>query len=304
MTSTPTQRNVADETGSSVHVVVVTYNSAKHISACLESLRSNQRLSSVVIVDNASTDATCEIIAAHSSSLPWPLKLVQTGVNLGFGRAVNRGIATLPIDGRYVCILNPDTVVGVGSLDRLASHLDGNPSVALVGPRVLDPDGSTYPSARSFPNPVVALGHAFLGLLWSSNPLSRRYRDSDDELPDWVSGTAMMVRRSAFEQIGGFDERYFMYVEDLDLCWRLRRCGWQIGFCAEASVEHEIGASGVGLRRALLIEHHRSAWQFAKMSSTGPKRVLLPMYALALGARLGIVMIRSTRVSSGARREG
>lgn len=276
-----------------VSVVVVTYNSARHIASCLESLAGNERLMSVVVVDNASTDATAEIIGSKIPSMPWPVNFIQTGVNLGFGRAVNRGVASLPMANQYVCILNPDTVVGVAALDRLASYLDTHQHVALVGPRVQNPDGSTYASVRSFPNPLVALGHAFGGILWPNNPVSRRYRSTDPESPDWVSGTVMMVRRDAFEQVSGFDERYFMYVEDLDLCWRLRAAGWQIGFCSLAEVTHEIGGSGIDSRRRLVIEHHRSAWQFAKASSTGTKRVLLPFYGLALLGRLTLVMLGS-----------
>lgn len=251
-----------------------------------------------MVVDNASNDETCAVVEASRVSLPWPVQLVQTGVNLGFGRGVNRGVAFLPTGNspetqEYVCVLNPDVIVADGSLDVLAAFLDAHRRVALVGPVVRNPDATIYPSLRSFPSPLVALGHAFLGPLWPTNALSRRYRTTNPASPDWVSGTAMMIRRDAFDQASGFDERYFMYVEDLDLCWRLRAEGWQIGFCEGAEVTHEIGGSSSGSPRTLLVEHHRSAWQFAKTTSTGTKRWLLPFYGLAIVARLGLVMVRS-----------
>jgi N-acetylglucosaminyl-diphospho-decaprenol L-rhamnosyltransferase len=270
-----------------VDVVVVTYNSARHIGSCLESLDGNDRVASIVVVDNLSTDDSLTLIADR---FPHVL-VVRSGVNLGFGSAVNRGIAATSSESNrhhYVCILNPDAVAESRAIDTLANYLDQHPAVALVGPEVRNIDGSTYPSARSFPNPIVGFGHAFLGIVWPNNPASKRYRRTDPESPDWISGTAMLARRTALEQVSGFDERYFMYVEDLDLCWRLRKAKWGIGFCPAAVVRHEIGGSSGTDRaanRRLLFEHHRSTWLFVRRSTTGLSSVLLPFYAIALAAR-------------------
>jgi N-acetylglucosaminyl-diphospho-decaprenol L-rhamnosyltransferase len=275
-----------------VDVVIVTFNSARQIGECLASLADNQRIRSVVVVDNKSTDNTLRVVSAGFPSV----RVVQTGANLGFGRAVNRGVAALP-DAEYVCILNPDTTAEPRALDELASFLDAHSETALVGPQVRNSDGSVYPSARSFPKPLTALGHALLGVFWTSNPISKRYRTTDLHSPDWVSGTAMLARRPALDQVSGFDERYFMYVEDLDLCWRLRREGWQIGYCPAASVEHEIGGSsgdaGRRVSRGLIVEHHRSAWRFARRSAEGSSKVLLPFYFVALGTRLALALVVS-----------
>jgi N-acetylglucosaminyl-diphospho-decaprenol L-rhamnosyltransferase len=276
-----------------VDVVVVTFNSERHIEACLDSLLNNRRLGVVIVVDNKSTDNTLLIVTEKFPGV----RIVQTGANLGFGSAANRGLATMR-DSEYVCILNPDTVVDFGAIDVLSAFLDDHKGVAIVGPRVRNLDGTVYPSARSFPKPLTALGHALVGVFWKDNPISSRYRTTDLASPDWVSGTAMLARRAALDQVGGFDERYFMYVEDLDLCWRLRQARWQIGYCVDAGVQHEIGGSSTeadtGVSRSLILEHHRSAWRFARRSTVGSQSVLLPFYAVALGVRLVLTLAQQT----------
>jgi N-acetylglucosaminyl-diphospho-decaprenol L-rhamnosyltransferase len=278
-----------------VDVVIVTFNSERHIQACLESLPSNRRVSSVVVVDNKSTDNTLGIVTEKFPQV----RVVQTGANIGFGSAANRGLA-VDQDSEYVCILNPDTVVDPGAIDVLSKFLDDQKQVAIVGPQVRNLDGTVYPSARSFPKPLTALGHSLLGVFWERNPLSNRYRTTDLASPDWVSGTAMLARRAALDQVSGFDERYFMYVEDLDLCWRLRQARWHIGYCPEAVVTHEIGGSSSvaskHVSRALILEHHRSAWRFARRSTTGYQSVLIPFYAVALGTRLLLALARQASI--------
>jgi N-acetylglucosaminyl-diphospho-decaprenol L-rhamnosyltransferase len=286
-------------------VVVVTFNSERHIKACLESLSNNRRLGAVIVVDNKSTDNTLKVVAEEFPDV----RIVQTGANLGFGSAANRGLATIQ-DSKYVCILNPDTVFDPGAIDVLSTFLDDRREVAIVGPRVRNLDGTVYPSARSFPKPLTALGHALVGVFWKDNPISSHYRTTDLASPDWVSGTAMLARHAALHQVNGFDERYFMYVEDLDLCWRLRQARWQIGYCADAGVQHEIGGSSTeadkAVSRSLILEHHRSAWRFARRSTAGLQSVLLPFYAVALGVRLLLALTEqaSTEFRRNATRRG
>ena len=119
---------------------------------------------------------------------------------------------------------------------------------AVAGPMLLETDGSVYPSGRTFPDLGEALGHGFVGLFWRDNPWTRRYRLVGDEQhrarnADWVSGASFLVRRDAFEAVGGFDEAYFMYVEDVDLCWRLHRAGWAVLYEPSSRVVHEQGRS-------------------------------------------------------------
>jgi N-acetylglucosaminyl-diphospho-decaprenol L-rhamnosyltransferase len=136
-----------------------------------------------------------------------------------------------------------------------------------------------------------AIGHGFLGLFWGGNPWTRRYRHIGQEQhqareADWVSGAFFVARRTAFDEVGGFDERYFMYVEDVDLCWRLRRAGWAIRYEPAAEIVHTQGLSASQHPYRMLVAHHRSMWRFAWQTATGRERLLLPIVAGGLAARL------------------
>ncbi len=267
-----------------VSAVVVSYNSATYLPDCLRSLRS-EGISDLVVVDNASSDGSAE--AARKADAD--VKVVQTGVNLGFGTGANRGVGAT--QGEYVLILNPDTVVEPGTVKALSEALDRDPGLAVVGPRLENLDGSLYPSVRRFPDLGVAFGHAFLGLVWPVNPFTRRYRmldwDHDQQAADvdWVGGACFIVRRSAFDLIGGFDEGYFMYVEDVDLCWRLGRAGWRIGYEPAGRVVHALGGSSRLVPYRMIAEHHRSLYRFVSKSSDGARRGLLPLVVAGLGLR-------------------
>ena len=266
-----------------VAAVVVNYNTRDHLLACLRSLRADGVIQ-VVVVDNASVDGSGEALRQDD---PGAVLLAMTA-NLGYGTAANRGVTVA--DAGYVLILNPDAVIEPGTIKVLAEALDRNPGLAVVGPRMEEVDGSLYPSARCFPNLVDAAGHAFLGLALPSNRYTRRYRmlDRDHSVPgeaDWVSGACLLVRRSAFQAVGGFDESYFMYAEDVDLCWRLRREGWRIGYEPGARVTHSLGASSQQAPYRMILAHHRSLLRFASSTTTGRRRWLLPVVAAGLAVR-------------------
>src|SRR3954451_1568186 len=210
-----------------VSVVVVNYNARQHLLECLGSLRSDG-VDEIIVVDNASSDGSLEAVAGADPEVV----VLPTGGNLGFGSAANRGLAVAR--GEYVAILNPDVVVESGTMKALAAALDADPALGAVAPRVDNPDGPLYPPVRPFPSMTDAIGHAFLGFIAPRNRFSRRYRllDLDHSRAlevDWVSGTCLMLRSAAVGDEGRFDESYFMYVEDVDLCWRLRAAGWRIG---------------------------------------------------------------------------
>ncbi|MDQ6725356.1 MAG: glycosyltransferase family 2 protein [Actinomycetota bacterium] len=270
--------------------MAVSYNSRDCLPECVRSLRS-EGVAEVIVVDNASLDGSIEAVLASDPGVT----VVATGANLGFGSGVNRGVEETT--GDHLLILNPDTVVEPGTVKALTEALDRDPGLAAVGPRIENVDGTLYPSVRSFPNLWVATGHAFLGLVWPTNPFSRRYRmlDLDHGRPvsevDWVSGACMLVRRSAFEAVGGFDESYFMYVEDVDLCWRLGQAGWRIGYDPAGRVVHALGASSRLMPYRMIAAHHRSLLRFATKTSTGAGRALLPLVAAGLGLRTGVAWL-------------
>jgi N-acetylglucosaminyl-diphospho-decaprenol L-rhamnosyltransferase len=266
-----------------VSAVVVSYNSRPFLAECVQSLRA-EGVGEVVVVDNASSDGSVAAVAASDPDVV----VLESGANVGFGTAANRGVAVT--DGDYVVVANPDTVVEPGTMKALVEALDRDPGLAAVGPRMENLDGTLYPSARQFPDLWVAAGHAFVGFVWPSNPFTTRYRMLDWDHSrasdvDWVSGGFMLVRRAAFDTVAGFDEAYFMYVEDVDLCWRLGRAGWRVGYEPAGRVVHALGGSSRQAPYRMIAAHHRSLLRFASKTATGSRRALLPVVGAGLAVR-------------------
>jgi N-acetylglucosaminyl-diphospho-decaprenol L-rhamnosyltransferase len=274
-----------------VQAVVVNFNTRHHLECCLASLKA-EGVSSIVVVDNGSVDGSR--IAVEESRATW----LQSGENLGYGKAANLGARSPGASGSaYLLVCNPDVEVRPGALRRLVETLERRPSVALVGPRINESTGVLYPSARSFPALADALGHGAFGLLAPANRFTRRYRmldwDHADEADvDWVSGACFLVRRSAWEQVGGFDPAFFMYMEDVDLCWRLHRGGWSVAYQPSAVAFHAQGVSTDRHPYRMLLAHHRSMWRYAVRTSTGRRRVALPLVGLGLALRLVATVLK------------
>lgn len=266
-----------------VAAVIVSYNVASLLVRCVESLRADG-IDRIVVVDNASSDGSVEAIRRADPGV----EVVALDRNVGFGAGVNRGAArtTEP----HLLVLNPDVEVEPGSTKVLLAALARDGGLALVGPGIVTHGGELYPSARTFPDLVDAAGHAFLHFVWPSNPFSRRYRmldwdHGDARDVDWVAGTHFLARRAAWDEVGGFDEAFFMYMEDVDLCWRLHRAGWRVGYEPGATVIHGIGRSTDQTPYRMIAAHHRSLLRYAARTSTGGQRLALPLIALALGIR-------------------
>jgi N-acetylglucosaminyl-diphospho-decaprenol L-rhamnosyltransferase len=276
-----------------VSAVVVNYNARDHLLECLRSLR-DDGVEEIIVVDNGSVDGSVEAVARADSAVA----LVPTGGNLGFGSAANRGLAVAR--GEYVAVLNPDVVVEPGTTKALAEALDRDARLGAVGPRVDNPDGTLYPSARAFPSLGDAVGHAFLGFVAPANRFSRRYRLLDWDHGsardvDWVSGTYVLLRREAVAEAGPFDEGYFMYVEDVDLCWRLWAAGWRVGYEPAGRVIHTVGASSELAPYRMIAAHHRSLLRFAARTARGPRRLLVPVVAVGLGVRTVLAWLQRAR---------
>lgn len=275
----------------SVGAVVVNYNAGELLARCLASLEQDA-VAEVVVVDNGSTDGSTALV----QDLAVPSRLIRSPRNGGYGAGANLGARAS--DREFLFICNPDLVAEPGAISCLAEALDARPDAAVAGPMLLETDGSVYPSGRTFPDLGDALGHGFVGLFWRDNPWTRRYRLLGEAQhrardADWVSGAGFLVRRQAFEAVGGFDESYFMYVEDVDLCWRLRRAGWSVLYEPSARVVHEQGRSTSRSPYRMLAAHHRSILRFARRSSEGRQRLLLPLVAIALGARLALASLKT-----------
>jgi N-acetylglucosaminyl-diphospho-decaprenol L-rhamnosyltransferase len=270
--------------------VVVNRDAGALLIECIESLRA-AGVDEIVVVDNASSDGSLQRLAERDART----RLIPTGHNRGYGAAANRGVAST--EAPVVLVCNPDLVVDPDAPARLVAALDARDDLAACGPQILDSNLVRYPSARRFPSYGLAALHAALGMFAPNNRWSRRYRNENGAIPDevdWISGACMAIRRVAFDSVGGFDEGYFMYVEDLDLCWRLRRAGWSVGYVDAARVTHVQGASTRRAPVRMLLAHHRSTWRFAKKSMRGRERLLLPAVAFGLGARFVTAAARET----------
>ena len=206
----------------------------------------------LIVVDNGSEDGSAELVQQRFPEV----RLVANRRNRGFAAAVNQGLNLAA--GRYVLLLNSDARLEPTALGRLAAYLDAHPRVAVVGPRLRNPDGSIQSSRRRFPTLATTfLESTVLQRFWPQHPLLQRYYvldRSDDEAQavDWLSGACLLVRRAAIAEVGGLDERFFMYSEELDWCRRFRAAGWEVVYLPEAEATHEAGGSS---RRDLLARH-------------------------------------------------
>lgn len=271
-----------------VGAVIVNYNARAHLLECVASLEA-AGVKSIVVADNASTDGSEEAVAAkHPNTV-----FLQTGTNLGYGGAANRGARL--VDTEFVLVCNPDTLFDAHAPARLAEALTDRAAAGAAGPRVDTPDGEVYPSARTFPSVTDSIGHGFLGLVWRNNPWSRRYLMTDRPLDrvqqvNWISGSCMMFRRSAFDAVGGFDESFFMYAEDVDVCRRLAETGWSTLYVPAARVVHVQGVSSSRHPYRMILAHHRSLFRFAALTARGQRdRRLLPLVAVGLGTRAALL---------------
>jgi N-acetylglucosaminyl-diphospho-decaprenol L-rhamnosyltransferase len=277
-------------------VVTVTYSPGPHLERFLASLSlATDRPVSVLMADNGSTDGAPQAAVERYPNV----RLFDTGGNLGYGTAVNRAIARLSDADEWVVVANPDVQWGPGSIDALLEAAARWPRAATLGPLIRDPDGGVYPSARHLPSLVRGGMHAVLGPLWRNNPWSTAYRQERLEPTErpvgWLSGSCLLVRRAAFEQVGGFDERYFMYFEDVDLGDRLQKAGWQNVYVPSAEVLHHKGHVTGSDPASSLAAHHRSTYIFLADRHPGWWRAPLRWLMRAGLAARERLMVRSSR---------
>jgi N-acetylglucosaminyl-diphospho-decaprenol L-rhamnosyltransferase len=286
-----------------IGVVVVDHEAGWLLVDCVRSLLT-EGAAPVVVIENGAEGSTDAALADLLEDYPErPVHVVRPGRNLGFGAGVNRGLAVLAglaAPPEWVLVSNPDLVVHAGAIPALQSALKGHPAWALVGPRIFTDAGDVYPSVRTFPSFVDAAGHALFAMFNPENRFTRRYNPGTPEgavvqEAEWVSGSCFLARRTALEELGGFDETYFMYAEDMDLCWRAHQAGWGVGFAGTASVTHVQGVTTARHPYRMMFAHHRSALRFAMRTTEGWRRLALPFAVLVLGARMAMDTVRITR---------
>ncbi len=243
-------------------VIIVTWNSAEDIEQCLATLNYGADFE-VLVVDNASRDGTADIVAGWHN-----VRLVRSDHNYGYARANNQGLAATT--GDYVLLLNPDTRLELGTIDRLTDCLDQRPDIAAVAPRLVNDDGSTQHSIRSFPTPA--------GVLWEIAGLARLFprcralnrwflRGFDyerDAVVDQPMASCLLIRRAVLEQLGGFDERFPIFYNDVDLSRRMRDAGHKTLYLSSVRVFHKRGASTGKARARMIRAAHRSLFAYLR----------------------------------------
>lgn len=279
-------------------VVTVTYSPGPHLDRFLATLaHATDRPLTVIMADNGSTDGAPEAAAERYPNAT----LFRTGGNLGYGTAVNRAVSEYGLGSQeFFIVANPDVQWGPRSIDLLVEAAARWPRAGSLGPLIRDPDGTIYPSARHLPSIVRGGMHAVVGPVWKSNPWTAAYRqertDPSERAVGWLSGSCLLLRGSAYADIGGFDERYFMYMEDVDLGDRLGRAGWQNVYVPSAEVLHAKGhATGRDPARNLAA-HHVSTYTF--LADRYPKWWQAPLrlaFRGALGARANLVVRNARR---------
>jgi N-acetylglucosaminyl-diphospho-decaprenol L-rhamnosyltransferase len=241
-----------------ISVVAVTYSPGESLAVFLDSLeKATASPVEVVLADNGSVDGSVDAAVQRPG-----VCVVPTGGNIGYGRAVNLGVAAS--SGELVVVANPDVVWEPGSLDELIAAAERWPEAGSLGPTIKTGDGTVYPSARALPSLGRGIGHALCGWWWPANPWTAAYRRERGELAEgptgWLSGSCLLVRRAAFDAVAGFDPAYFMYFEDVDLGERLGQAGWQNVYVPSAVVVHTGGHATARDPGRMAVEHHRSAW--------------------------------------------
>ncbi|MBV6459012.1 MAG: N-acetylglucosaminyl-diphospho-decaprenol L-rhamnosyltransferase [Fimbriimonadaceae bacterium] len=283
-----------------VSITICSWNTVNDLRDCLASLRTVQSEAKfeVIVVDNASVDGSPEMV---TQEFPEVRLLAQT-TNLGFTGGHN--LAVRERQGKDAFLLNSDTVVHAGALASLLTFRRDHPEVGILGPKLLNPDGSLQLSCRRFPNPFAALfRNTIFGRLFPNNRFTRDYLMTDwphDQARsvDWVSGAAMWVTKETIDRIGLFDEDFFMYCEDVDLCWRAHEAGLDVVYVPFGSITHAIGRSTDRVANRMIIQFHRSMFRFYRKNMVSraflPARpFLLAFAALGLTLRASLFLIKN-----------
>ena len=225
-----------------VSIIIVSYNTKTYIKGALESINDNLKdlLYEVIIVDNASSDGSAEFIKTH---FPWA-KVIENEENLGFAKACNQGVRISK--GKYILLLNPDTVILKDSIPTMIKFMENNPMAGACGLRLLNPDLTPEPRWLNYNFPprwfLFPLIRSLIGKRFKKN-INRT--DSSEEIKevDWVSGACMLIKREIYNESGGFDESYFMFFEEPDLCWRLKKRGYRVFLLNNVTAIHYGGGS-------------------------------------------------------------
>lgn len=274
-------------------IIIVNFRAYADLWACLRSLEAEHAPAfEIIVVDQA---PALKELARIRHEFP-RVKFVESRENRGFAAGVNLGVSRSR--GEALLLLNPDCEIAPDAVAQLAAWLEAHPGVGAVGPRVLEPDGTIQASARRFPDLSTAFAgrSSWLTRRFPTNRLTRRNLVGTADLleprrVDWVSGACVLVRRNAFEAIGGLDRGFFLYWEDADLGRRLKNAGWATVYLPTIEVVHTVGGSSRLVPAKSAIAFHRSALRYYWKHSRAAARAFVPLAAMGLAARLGLVLL-------------
>ncbi len=283
-------------------ITICSWNTVDDLHACLQSLRDCQSEANfeVIVVDNASHDGSPDMVEAEFPEF----RLLRQSVNLGFTGGHN--LALKHATGKIVALLNSDTVVHKGAIQTVVEFLNAHAEVGIVGPKLLNPDGSLQFSCRRFPNPVAAaFRNTFLGRLFPNNRFTREYLMTDwshnqPREVDWVSGAALFIQRECLDTIGPLDDTLFMFCEDVDWCKRAWNAGLKVMYVPEAVITHAIGRSTDQVANKMIVRFHRSMFRYYKKHDVREAPILarpfmLAFAALALSMRASLFLAKNFR---------
>lgn len=248
---------------SEIGVVTVSYGSETVLPRFLESLHNSTKSQLFVVVADNKPNVAAKV---REITQKFEAEYLALPANKGYGSAINAAVQLVPRHVRWILLCNPDIEWKNGCVEELLRVGESDESIGAVGP-LIRTNGTVYPSARAIPSLKLGVGHGLLVHIWPKNPWSKTYHNNSSSLPQerdagWLSGACVLVRREAFEAIEGFDERYFMYFEDVDLGCRLTRAGWRNRYAPSAEVNHSGAHSTEKESTDMLREHHRSAYTF------------------------------------------
>jgi hypothetical protein len=281
--------------GKLLSIIVVHFQVLEHLRRCLSSIFStNPDLSfEVIIVDNGSEEEQMDFLKKEFPQI----KVIKNKYNRGFAFACNQG--ALVAQGKYFLFLNPDTELK-GSFSPLLQFMEENLKVGIAGCKMINSKGENLFSCRSFPSfwTSISSSQSVLNKLFPQNFFSRKYllkdlNKSKISFVDWVSGSCFLVRKELFEQIKGFDKNFFMYAEDVDLCLRAKKLGWEVVYFPVVSVIHFLGKSTEKNKLKMMVEHHKSMFRFYRKHY---QKNFLESFFVFGGVWLRLVLVGGTLV--------
>jgi GT2 family glycosyltransferase len=263
-------------------IIIVNWNTKEYLLHCIDSILQKKGSISmeIIVIDNGSRDRSGEEVKRQFPGL----RLIENGRNLGFARAVNQGLRVS--SGRYLLLLNPDTQLREGAIEKLVSFMESHAEAGVAGAQLLNGDGSKQNSIANFPSLTTELLNKNLLRRLFPKKFPGKEKDYPEPIEvDSVIGACMMVRRDVLDQVGLLDEDYFLFLEETDWCYRIKRTGWRIYHVPQAEVYHFQGKSAEAVKKEARVEFYRSRYHFFKKN-----RGQLQWFFLLMGliVRLGV----------------